>query len=413
MSNPAALGAICYEAESAFGEDVTTFATHRYPVVGAVDTSGLVHTKVAPERVVQYRNDGTQWVLMTQEGTVKVRFDWAGHGTTTVGSPSIDAIETILGLVVGNVALSASASTTLTGGTATIPTTTASGTFSAGGVCWIGAGGLSADGRGNGQLYPISTHSTTNLTLLANMDGAPSNGDVLAPAVMIYPSEAPTTVSITGIRLLLLTANLCYECHGCYPMSIVFTGLNPGERPQIEVTWGVSWWRYSTATFPSTVTSNQYNPAPIAAGSLFMNDLGTSTRTGGAKRIFRQFSIEHVLGIVPLRGPGGASPYQQIIGARRIPDRVTWRWTEDADAQTTSPVLPGKGTAQTFQHACWTGSVTPGSRIGAYARRLCIKNVAVQAANDNLNRLTVEAEAYTGTVTTNDLTLSNVVYANG
>jgi hypothetical protein len=412
VSNPSALGAIEYEPETNWAENVTTFATHRIPILGAVDCSGLVHTKAAPERVVQYRNDGTQWVLMTMGGSFKTRIDWPGHGASTAGAPTLDAIETYLGYVFGNAALSAAASTTLTGGTATVPITAASGTFSAGGLCRVGAGGLSADGRGNGQFYPLATHVTTTLTLLAALDGAPSNGDVLYPVAMFYPSESPTATAITGLRFRLLTANLRYECHGCYPMSVTFTGLSPGERPQIEVTWGVSWWAYSTATFPSTVASNQYNPAPIAAGSLFVQTLGTATRAASAKRVCRSFSIEHTLGIEVLKGPGGVSPYQDIVGARRTPDRVKWRWTEDADAATATPVLPGYGTGTTFLHAMWTGSCSAGSAIGAYARRLCVSNVAVQRAENNINRLSIEAEAYTGTTTTSDLTLACVVYGS-
>lgn len=411
MSNPSALGAIEYEAEAngAFGEDVTTFATHRIPVRGRVDASGLKHDKVDSERVFQYRNDGTQWVLMAQGGSFKTLLDLPGHGATTAGSPTLDAIETFLGFVFGNVALSAAASTTLTGGTASVPTTTASATFSAGGLCVIGSLG---DGRGNGQMYPIATHLTTNLTLLLAMDGTPTNGDVLYPCGQMYTSEAPTSAGLTaagttpGLRFRLLTANLRYECHGCYPTAISLSGFDPRGRPQIEITWAVSWWRYSTATFPSVVASNTYNPAATAAGSIVVQDFGTVTRTGGAKRSARNFKVDYTLGMVPLEGPGGANQYQVCVGCRRIPDKIKVSWTEDADAATVTPGLPGFGTATTFKHLMATYSTAIGSRVGMYFPRLAITNVALQKDDGGINRLMVEAEAQVSTTTTNDLTLS-------
>lgn len=406
MSNPSALGAIEYEAETNFGEDVTTFATHRIPHRGRVDASGLRHDKIDSERVVQYRNDGTQWVLMAMGGSFKTLLDLPGHGTTTAGSPTVDALETFLGYVFGNTALSSGTSTTLTGGTATVPTTTAAGTFSAGGLCVIGALG---DGRGNGQMHAIATHVVLNLTLLTAMDGAPLNGDILYPVGMMYTSEGPTAAGLLGsgatpgLRFRLLTGNLRYECHGCYPTAVSLSGFSPGGRPQIEITWAVSWWRYTTATFPSVVASNTYNPAATAAGSVFLNDFGTATRV---KRAVRDFRIDYSLGMVPLEGPGGANQYQKCVGCRRTPDKIKVSWTEDADAATTTPVLPGKATAQTFQHLLATLSTAAGSRIGFYFRRLAVTTVPIQSDNGGINRLSVEAEAQVSTTTTNDLTLS-------
>jgi hypothetical protein len=410
VSNPSALAAIEYEAETAFGEDVTTFATHRIPHRGKVDASGLTHDKVDPERVVQYRNDGTQWILMTQGGLFKTLMDLPGHGTTTAGSPTLDPIEVFLGYVFGNVALSSAASTTATAGTATVPVTAASGTFSAGGLCVIGA---LNDGRGNGQMYPIATHVTTNLTLLAAMDAAPSAADVIYPVAQIYTSEIPTNAGLTGsahptpapgLRFRLMTANLRYECHGCYPTAVSLTGFSAKGRPQIEVTWAVSWWRYSTATFPSVVASNQYNPAGIAAGSVFLNDFGTATRV---KRSVRNFNVDYTMGMVDLPGPGGANQFQTCVGCRRTVDICKVSWMEDADANTLTPVLPGKGTAQVFQHLMYTGSTAIGSRIGMYFRRLAITNVALQKDDNGINRLAVEAEAQVSPTTTSDLTLSS------
>ena len=407
MSNPGALGSITYESEASFGVDTTTFATLRLPITAPVDCSGLVQNKVDSQRVVQYRNDGTQWVLGTMGGSFKTKFYLPGHGSTTSGATTATALETLLGYVFGNVAVSASAGTTFTGGTATAPTTTASGTFSAGSVCFTGA---LADARGGGQAAAVSTHATTTLNLLTAMGGSPTNGDVLYSATMIYPSEAPTSTTVTSLRFLLQTANLMYECHGCFPTAVSISGLNAGELPTIEITWAVAWWRYSTSTFPSAVATDTSNPSPVAAGSLFVQDNGTATR---ATRTFRSFTIDYTLGMETLRGPGGTNQFQDIVGCRRTVDKIKVTWSEDADAATTSPVLPGYGTGTTFKHILYTSATAAGARIAIYLPRVCVTNVAIQKIDQNLNRLTAEGMAYTSTVTTSDLTLSAFRLAMG
>lgn len=414
MSNSSKQGAICYEAESSWGEDVTTFATHRLPITAAVDVSGLVWNVEQSNRVEQYRQGGSPHVKMTKGGSFSIEMDWCGHGATTSGSPSVDAIETFKGIIFGNVGLSASASTTLTGGTAAVPTTTASGTFAAGSLCRVGTLG---DGRGNGQFYKIATHTTTNLTLIGALDGAPSNGDVLYPVVQTYPSSAAaSSTSITGTRFLLQTANLQYEAHGCWPMSVAKTGTGPGERPKIKVTFGVSWWRYSTATFPSAVTSNQYNPAPIAAGSLNVAAVGTTTRS--KRPLARGLTIEYNLGVTPLKGFGGVNAYQDTVGAVRTGDEIKISWIEDADAATTTPVVPGfweTGTTTGFAgyHLEWTGSTTAGSAIGfACPKFVPCEGYPMQFDDGGINRVKIVGYAYTGATTTSALTLAAIVFGD-
>lgn len=400
MANPGSLGAITYETEATFGVDTTTFTTYRLPIIAPVDASGLVHNKIDSERVVQYRNDGSVWILGTMGGSFKTKLHLPGHGSTTASSVTLTSLETLLGYVFGNAAASASSGTTFTGGTATATTTTASGTFSAGS---IGFAGVLGDARGGGQAFALATHVTTTGTMLTALGGSPSNGDVMYSGVTIYPNENPTSTTVQSLRMLLQTANLSYECHGVYPTAVSISGLNPGELPTIEVTWAVAWWRYSTSTFPSTVSTESNNPAPVAGGSMFINDVGTATR---ATRTFRNFTIEYTLGMETLKGPGGVNAYQDIVGCRRTPDKCKVTWSEDADANTASPVLPGYGTGTTLKHILYSSGATIGARIAIYMPRVAVTNVAIQKVDQNLNRLTCEGMAYTGTTTTNDLTLS-------
>ncbi len=401
MSNPSALGAICYEQESAFGENVSTFATLRLPILDPVDPSGITQAKIDTSRTQQYLQGGQQWILGIKGGSFKMSMWLPGHGSTTAGATTASATETFLGLVFGNATISAASGTTYTGaGTAIAPTTTASGTFASGSICFNGALG---DTHGGAQAAAVSTHAATTLNLLTALGGIPANNDVLYSANNIYLPESPTSATVTSCRFLLQTGNLMYECHGCYPSAVSITGLNPGETPKIEITWTVAWWQYSTATFPSAVATDTSLPAPVAAGSLFVNDVGTATRV---TRTCRDFKIDIKLGVVPLLGPGGVDSRQVCVGARRIPSDITIMWSEDADAATTTPVAPGFGTGTTNKHVLYTVSTGIGSRIAFYAPAVAANTVAIQKIDKNINRVTFSGKAYTGGTTTTDLTAS-------
>ncbi len=398
MSNAGALGAVLYEAETAWGEDVTTFATHRIPLLDAVDTAGLKHDKLDPQRVVQYLQDGTPWILGPIGGSFKTRVWATGHGSATTGATAIDAMETFLGYVFGATTVVAASGTTASGGTATAPTTAASGTFhnpGSGGIFRLGA---INDGRGNGQAGIVSAHVTTTLTSKTAFDAAPSGTDAVMPSITFFIPESADAAgaSITGLRFLLMTANYKYECHGCFPQSVTLGGTNHGERPFWEIEWGVSWWRYSTAgTFPSSVTSNQYNPAPNAGGSMFLQDYGTATR---AKRTYRSLEVAIALGVQPLMGPGGVNAYQTIVGAKRVPSDITIRWTEDSEAATATPALDAMFTATTRKHMLVTLNPTNGASVAFYCPNLCITGSRpVQSMSERINRIAIEAKAYTDT----------------
>lgn len=402
MSYASELGAVLYEAESSWGEDVATFATHRIPVLEAVDASGLRHDWIDPARVVQYLQDGTAWIRGTQEGSFRMKIHATGHGSETSGALTVDAIETFLSYVFGKITASADSGTTASGGTATALTTAASATFAAGGLFRLGTLG---DARGNGQAGVVSSHVGTTLTSLTAFSAAPSGTDVVYTGENLYLPESASDASTacTGLRFALLTANHQYECHGCWPISVTLGGTNTGETPYWEIEWGVSWWEYSAAqTFPSAVTSNQYAPAPNAAGSMFINDVGTATR---ATRTYRSLSLGITLGVVPLRGPGGVNQYQTVVGCRRVPSDIRVTWTEDADAATATPTLD----YTTAKHMLVTLSPVAGSSLSFYFPNLRpVGARPVQVAQDRVNRITREMKACTGGTTTSELTLSAV-----
>lgn len=403
MSNTGLLGSFTYEQETNTGETTTTTATYRLPHIGMVDISKLTQKRIAPGHTEQYLNAGRSWILGGYDGTFETLMDLPGHGSSTSGATTITARETLLGKIIGNAAVVASAGTTLTGGTANIPLTTASGTFSAGGLCYVGA---LNDARGAGQAYAIATHTGTSLTLLTDLRGAPTNGDVLYSGTMIYPYENSSSSSFTGLRFLAQTANLQVLAHGCAPVSYSLMGFGPAGRPQIKTTWQVAWWEWKNSTFPSTVASDTFLPTTVAAGSLFVQDKGTTTNAAGAAcRTYHDFQVDVTAGMEVLRGPGGYNAYQEIVGYRRTPNKVKVSWVEAADAATTTPVVPEWTAAK---HILWTGNTVDGKRVAMYFPNVCpADDKPAQFVDQNLNRVRFTGYAYTNDVTTNDLTLSN------
>ena len=402
MSNPGSLLEVNYEVESACGEDIDTVATYKLHLREPVDTSGLVQKKIDPQTVVQYRGDLGDWILGTFEPTFKTKVAIPGHGSATTGAITITALETLLGIVIGNAVTSATGST-LTGGTATIATTTDSGTLDPGDLCFVGALG---DGDGEGQCYPVSTHSAQNLTFLVDLQGAPANGAVRYGGTTIYPTSSATSSTMSTVRMAIATANTQYLVHGCAPTAIAITGFNPGGVLMADITWQGAWFEYKNSTFPSAVASDTFNPAPTAAGSLVVNTVGTSTNSAATRRIYRDLTVEIDLGTVIMRGPGGYNAYQDIVGYKRGNDSCKVTWTEDAEATTTSPALPGFGTATARKHAMLTLSTNDGSRVAFYFPSLRVTVVPPQTVVNGINSYKIECMAGVGPTTTSALTLS-------
>jgi hypothetical protein len=308
------------------------------------------------------------------------------------------------GRTFGNAALSLATHTTLTGGTAAVPTTAAANGVAAGGLVRIGALG---DGDGNGQFYAVTSHATNDLTLVGQMDAAGASGAVVYPVVMLYPSTSPISAPMVGTRFRILTANRGYMLHGCWPMSYRLLNLNTRGRPQIEMTWGVSRWAGiddTSSLFPSAVTSNQYTPAPIAAGSLNL-----SSSTSRNLIVYRNLEVNVTLDVLPLDGPGGVGAYQATVGAVRGAqqggDSFEISFVADSAA-----ALEAYGTGTTSYHLEWTGSTIDGKAIGFKCPKFCFTQVPVQINDGGVNRMRLVGRAYTGGTTTTELTRAPFVW---
>ena len=402
MGNPIQLLECEYEAESTFGEDIDTTATYKLHLREPIDCSGIEQKKIAPGTVSVYRGEPGDWILGTFEPTFKTKIAIPGHGSTTAGAITIAPHETLLGLIHGN-AVTTATGTTLTGGTANIPTTTDSGTLDAGDLCFIGALG---DGDGEGQCYPIATHSAQNLTLLVDLQGAPVNGAVRYGGTTIYPHSDPTNSNYTGIRMCVRSANTQYLMHGCFPTAITYTGTNPGEVLMADVTWKAAWFEYKSASIPTATATDTFNPGPNAAGSLVVNTVGTTTNSSSTRRVYRDLTIEIDLGTIECRGPGGVNAFQDIVGAKRGQDSCKLSWSEYAEATTTTPELPGFGTSTNRKHAMLTFNTSNGQRTAWYFPSLRVMNVPRQINLGGINGYRIECMAGVGPTTTSALTLS-------
>lgn len=412
MSRDGTLGALRYEAETAstgWAEDTNTFAT-RLPILGAVDTSGLKWGKIPAGRTVQLMHEETTPLIGPQGGEISFDLMLPGHGSSMAGAGlALTALETFLGYVFGNSALSAAAGTTVSSATdADTWVTAASGTFSPKSIAFVGTLG---DGRGNGQATLISTHSGTTMQTLTELDAAPASPDVVTSAALIYPQQ--TAATIRSLRFEWLTANQCYQMHGCYPMRWAFRGLFRGH-PVISLTFGVSRWKPSAGTFPTVTSQDVHNSAPTAAGSWHFQVYGTDTRQ---KYSLRDFNLTWNAAVQAQSGPGGVTAYQEIITAyrRHEPGAIMIEFVVDAETVTATPTWYDRWRNEStvdYQAILSLNGAASGQRVAIAFPHLYFTEEAVrQEVRDGINREVVRMIACADTSGTNDLTRAPVIIA--
>lgn len=410
MSRTSALGAVSYNEESAWAESNSAFAT-RLAVLGEVDCSGLEQAKVDAARTVQYQSDYTHPIRSVMGGSFRTRMWLPGHGAATTGAISLDDHETLLGYVFGN-ATSSGSGTTISGGGATttsLPVAAASG-LAPGAIVWVGVLG---DEGANGQASVVSTHAASTVALLVALPAAPADTEAVASSVMVYMHETPADAEIQSTRWLLQTANQEYSCHGVYPRSVTIDGLSPGEIPAIEVEWGVSRFEPTAATFPSATAVDTHNPAPIAAGSLFIQNRGTTTRQTVE---CRSFKVTIDLGVEPKMGPGGVGEFQHIVGAARGRQSVTVEFEVDADdANGSYSTWAGRwdSDSQDYHLLYNFNGAASGRRMALYLPNACIVDRRPMQIGGGINRERIVMRAKTGLTTTSARTLSAARLAFG
>lgn len=363
MSRTPELGAALFNVESSWAESSSTFDT-RVQTIGPINVSGLEQAKLNANYTTQLRNEILPGVNGVFGGEIEIEMRLTGHGSTTAGAIQLTALETLLGLFLGNVAAASSSGTTATsGGTASALNVSAASGYAAGAL--IGPIGSIGDGRGNGQFSVVEEHDTSVIDLLVALDGALNDSDVIRNPAVAYTTESPTADhSVTSTRWRFLSGNLQYDCRGCYPRRITISGISPGEEPTVRFAFGVSYFTEVSVTFPSAASADTFPHAPASCGSLFLNAKGTKTRT---KLNCRSFQLTYELGIIERRGHGGLYANQVITGATRTRDTGTVEFVVDAPDATASPDLVSKWLSNAPLHLLYVWGAEDGKAGALYS----------------------------------------------
>ena len=409
-ANSAQLGCLLYADEASYSEISTDF-DQRLPLINNVNEiiGGLEQSLVNPAHVKQYQNERSRGFKSVMGGSFTIRMWLTGHGSATTGAISATELGTFLGRVVGNSDASQDGGTVNTPTSATQFTTTGLTTAS-GKLIRIGA---INDGDGEGEFYAVNNAAT--LTVFNALAGSPLNGAVIYAPELVYPSEGPTSSTITSLRFNVISADQRYRMYGCYPTSMSITGLNVGETPEVSVTFACAAWETESASsFPSAVATDYFNPAPVSGGALWINDVGTTTRQ---LVDYRNFTFNIDLQTIGKTGPNAPRAYQALTMCRRIRCTATVSFeldSETAGTDTWGDKWNAADASRAEQHMVWTGSTGDGQAIGIKCPNLYyVDRRPTQFDSGGVNAKTVTFEAGTGTATTNDITMAAWMLALG
>ena len=397
---------ISYVIESAWGEASTsTTSAQTIPTTVMADLSKLGRMMLESGRIVQYRNERPKMIPGPFEGDFVIEIEAIGHGSTTAGAVTATAAETLLGYALGAVATPTGADGTTISGTAStavsLNVAAASGLL-AGQIIRLGA---KNDGRGDGQPAVVSSHGTSVIALKTAAPAAMNvAADVVYTSIMVHTVES--TCTTTPLRMFVKTADTSWCLHGCFIKALSFNGGAPGQIAKWQFTIGVSWMEPISTTFPDTTTTAAWttNAVPTAAGSVFMNAYGTTTR---ATLTARAITIGITLGIQPVMGYNGIDSSQMIVGASRIPDDIKVSLTVDAEGDSATPTWWSAWAANLRRHLLIAWSVGNGSTLSCYFPNLAwTGKQPTQMDMEGLNRVGLEFVAGTDTTGATDLARS-------
>jgi hypothetical protein len=363
MGSPYALREVQYAAESSFAAATNTFTT-RIPVESC-DLSGITQARI-PEQAYRARmNAGVADHLGPRGGSFSMTFNLIGHHGTTAGALVETWLQDLLsdGLGGGDVG---AVGTTINGASTSVSLAVAAvtGRLTGQGLR-VGAKG---DGRGDGQ-FAIVNSAAGPITLLTALPGSPSAADVVYAVQNAFHSESANLAGLGTKRFAVawVGSNEQLYLRGCQLSGLGITW-PIGDLPKVTLTYVVADWEYGSAlTIPSAVTlSNNYSQ-PQAAGSLYLQDYGTTTRQTFTPS---EVEVSYDLQTQPIVGPGGVGLYQPIVGwvrtrmqptiRMRVPFATTWPvWFDSAESASSH-----------WKHILWSGSVVDGRATGFYMPRV-------------------------------------------
>jgi len=396
-SQAGALGAVAFEFEDSFADaadnSITTAMLCRDD---QIDVTGLQRPMLDRGGKFPRLNESSPQSLGAFGlGTFTTTFDLGAHGSTTAGAITETDLSKLLGHAFGNTDVTQVGSTAVDAGANTVAKVIdAAATTSVGGIMRVGD---LADGFAEGQAGVISATDGTDHDLLTELPGIPQTSDNFYAHQLVYPV---TTVASGGIltsdgsstnntlRFLLYTANGVFVARGCACTGATITGLTSGEVPQIALEWSaVSWGPLGSITFPPSESTDAKPPVPTAAGSFFINSVGTATRVTDSP-IAITFNVGQ--GMAPIMGPGGETNGQNVVGWRRIPAPSTLSVTFEAQAQTATPTYWLTANPTVPRHGLYTLNPVDGSAISFYWPRLIQTNNPLQEVTNDVNTVTVE-----------------------
>ena len=397
---------ISYVIESAWGEASTsTTSAQTIPTTVMADLSKLGRMMLESGRIVQFKNERPKMIPGPFEGDFVIEIEAIGHGSTTAGAVTATAAETLLGYALGAVATPTGANGTTISGTAStavsLNVAAASGLL-AGQIIRLGA---KNDGRGDGQPAVVASHGTSVIALKTAAPAAMNvAADVVYTSIMVHTVESACVTQ--PLRMFVKTADTNWCLHGCFIKALSFNGGAPGQIAKWQFTIGVSWMEPISTTFPDTTTTAAWttNAVPTAAGSVFMNAYGTTTR---ATLTARAITIGITLGVQPVMGYNGIDSSQMIVGASRIPDDIKVSLTVDAEGDSATPTWWTAWAANLRRHLLIAWSVGNGSTLSCYFPNLAwTGKQPTQMDMEGLNRVGLEFVAGTDTTGATDLARS-------
>jgi hypothetical protein len=349
---------------------------------------GLVHNKLPVEHAVMYQNDGRREALGPYGGQFPVDVYLAGHGSTCATTITATAVPTLLGRLLGT-STTDQVGTTVASATDADTFANTAGTFKDGCLTRVGA---IDDARGNGQWVAIDTETALAVELLTATDATVQAADVVYAAEQVHCNEGTTAPDVSpSLRFNLQSANQRLNAWGCFlGAAPTFSGFNAGEIPRVSLPIAVSQWGFESAsTYPTTTSVDDFVPAVVAAGSMFVQTHGTTTRALQTVRNV-EFSIDYQ--VQPLFGPGSDNAQSVIIGARRLKCQPMISFDVDAEAAGTQTWSDNwASTASTaYWHILYSMSCTNGSAMGLYLPRCkLVDQRPTQTSVDGLNRVRV------------------------
>jgi len=371
MAAPYRLLELQYSSEASFCENAESPASNTWSKRIPIKSYTLTTTqeRIRDGGLLSRMNDESLSHLGPREAECEFTTYWPGHLTAPTGALTETWAQDLLSEGLGGGSIAQNGTTVSVGSTTTAWTVASGTTWDTGS---IGRVGVKGDGRGDGQAFILSSTASNSFTSLVALAGAPASPDVVYGAQVAYHDENVALTGMTTFRFLVgysssPTTGAQYHLMGGQLAGVSFS-IPTGGMPEITWRWRFAYWARSAVTIPSSSLSllNDFH-APVLAGSMFIQDVGTATR---ATITPAEMTLTLNLGLEPVVGPGGVGSYQYIVGWQRTLCKPTLRvsipWTTAYETW-----FDTSNASFVFKHILFTANPsTDGRSVGFYMPRV-------------------------------------------